>query len=347
MSGQKLFQKTILAGVMAFALGLGACSTTNYDNEEWLGDEDFAFAETDMEAFPAENKELPMEDIVPCHPGDEGCVASDEYLTDTFIQTEFKDEETTSAEEPLFTEVTSTEDVIALSRPAGSNAVAVKDKKAPPAQSTADKVLYSTKAFPETVKKTDEHSFENKKISENKKIIENKEIAENKEANENKETKVVVGTEVGQSGAEQGWQDAVSVPGQMMPLKKVTTTITETTTKVKKDPTLQSKTEHDFNSMTLKEKVAYGEADQEWVADVGNTLRGLLMEWGKRSGWTVVWKLDRDYRLEAGVVFQGTFTDVSGALIRSFARATPAPIGTFYQGNRVLVVSTQEDENER
>ena len=44
-------------------------------------------------------------------------------------------------------------------------------------------------------------------------------------------------------------------------------------------------------------------------------------------------------------MFRGRFMDVASALIRSFARARPAPWGTFYKGNRVLVVTTQEDEN--
>lgn len=96
---------------------------------------------------------------------------------------------------------------------------------------------------------------------------------------------------------------------------------------------------------SLLSKTAYGEKCHDWEAKAGDTLRGLLMQWADKSGWTVIWKLDRDYHLEAGVIFRGTFTEVSGALIRSFARATPAPIGTFYKGNRVLVISTQEDEN--
>lgn len=95
----------------------------------------------------------------------------------------------------------------------------------------------------------------------------------------------------------------------------------------------------------LAKKVAYGEECHDWEATAGSTLRTLLMDWGEKSGWTIIWKLERDYHLEAGVVFRGTFTEVSGALIRSFARATPAPIGTFYKGNRVLVINTQEDEN--
>ena len=90
---------------------------------------------------------------------------------------------------------------------------------------------------------------------------------------------------------------------------------------------------------------AYGEEIHDWEAKTGDTMRTLLKQWGEASGWTVVWKLDRDYHLEAGVVFRGKFTEVAAAFIRSFARATPAPIGTFYKGNRVLVISAQENEN--
>ena len=96
---------------------------------------------------------------------------------------------------------------------------------------------------------------------------------------------------------------------------------------------------------SLTDKVEYGDAVHDWEASRGETLRSLLMQWGEVSGWTVIWKLDKDYKLEAGVVFRGTFTEVASAIIRTFARAVPAPIGTFYKGNRVLVVSIQEDEN--
>ena len=96
---------------------------------------------------------------------------------------------------------------------------------------------------------------------------------------------------------------------------------------------------------SLADKVDYGDASHDWEAARGETLRSLLMQWGEVSGWTVVWKLDRDYILEAGVVFRGTFTEVVSAIIRTFARAIPAPIGTFYKGNRVLVINTQEDDN--
>ncbi|MDY6407280.1 MAG: toxin co-regulated pilus biosynthesis Q family protein, partial [Pseudomonadota bacterium] len=225
------------------------------------------------------------------------------------------------------------ETTISLSRPAGKKAISVKDKQAKQATmatagtvaaagmttagktdkeqpKTEDKVLYTTVAIPEEIgtDTTTETTITTTKITKNP--------AEGK-------------VEPQQEGT--------------IPLKKTVTTITETTTKVKQEKAPQK----DFKDMTLADKVAYGEEIQEWDADAGKTLRGLLMDWGSKSGWTVVWKLDRDYHLEAGVVFRGTFVDVSSALIRSFARATPAPIGTFHQGNRVLVISTQEDENER
>lgn len=84
---------------------------------------------------------------------------------------------------------------------------------------------------------------------------------------------------------------------------------------------------------------------EDWLAEEGQTLKGLLTEWSERSGWRLVWKSNRNYTLTAGAMFRGRFADVSSALIRAFARARPAPIATFYKGNRVLVVKTMEDEN--
>lgn len=83
----------------------------------------------------------------------------------------------------------------------------------------------------------------------------------------------------------------------------------------------------------------------DWVAEEGQTLKGLLTKWSDEAGWRLVWNTNRNYVLNAGAMFRGRFADVSSALIRAFARARPAPIATFYKGNRVLVVETMEDEN--
>lgn len=84
---------------------------------------------------------------------------------------------------------------------------------------------------------------------------------------------------------------------------------------------------------------------QDWLAEEGKNLKAILTEWCDKAGWRLVWKTNRNYTLNAGAMFRGRFSDVSTALIRAFARAKPAPIATFYKGNRVLVVDTMEDEN--
>lgn len=154
--------------------------------------------------------------------------------------------------------------------------------------------------------------------------------------------KKITTTEVVESG----------VVAKSEPARKVVTTVSEkkTTSRIdaKTGEKIEVKKEESSitaEGTTLASRVAYGEEIHEWEAIPGTTLRALLLEWGEKSGWTVIWKMDRDYLLEAGVVFRGTFMEVAGALVRSFARAVPAPIGTFYQGNRVLVINTQEDEN--
>lgn len=84
---------------------------------------------------------------------------------------------------------------------------------------------------------------------------------------------------------------------------------------------------------------------EDWLAEEGQNLKDLLSEWSDRAGWRLVWKTNRNYPLTAGAMFRGRFADASAALIRTFARAKPAPVATFYKGNRVLLVETMEDEN--
>lgn len=82
-----------------------------------------------------------------------------------------------------------------------------------------------------------------------------------------------------------------------------------------------------------------------WEAEEGDNLRELLAKWSAMSGWKLLWQTNRNYVLSAGVMFKGKFADVSSALVRAFARARPAPIATYYKGNRVIVVETMENEN--
>ena len=106
------------------------------------------------------------------------------------------------------------------------------------------------------------------------------------------------------------------------------------------------KVTEDNNGSSDEAGMAAGEDPvEDWLAEEGKTLKTLLTEWSERAGWRLVWNSNRNYTLTAGAMFRGRFADVSSALIRAFARARPAPIATFYKGNRVLVVETMEDEN--
>lgn len=84
---------------------------------------------------------------------------------------------------------------------------------------------------------------------------------------------------------------------------------------------------------------------EDWLIQDGITLQQLLKDWCDRAGWRLVWKSERDYIIEAGAMLRGRFIDVSSAVVRNMARAKPAPIATFFKGNRVLIVETLEDEN--
>ena len=81
---------------------------------------------------------------------------------------------------------------------------------------------------------------------------------------------------------------------------------------------------------------------RSWVVANGQTLRDVLQSWCDKEGWDLVWVTSRKYPIQASAVFKGRFVDVASALVRNFGRATPAPYAKFYKGNRVLVITTNE-----
>ena len=338
MGKQIILGNRVMMGSLCGILMLSGCaafqSNESVDESEWL------VVET---VEPVSHVEVASDgDIVPdltlnltetaCDSADGSCVQTENYLTNQFVQT------TQRTQEP-----------IAMSRPAGQGTTSVREKMAEKEDET---VWFTAVAVPEKnddtkdkVVETSESVAEAAKPAAEKteEVVEETVVTVDQPQPMTVETTTETAVQVETNPVKAEQQVIPVIPAGMVPLKKVTTTITETTTKYQKE----RKTAESAEPQTLEEKVAYGLEVHDWVADSGNTLRKLLMAWGSKSGWTVIWKLDRDYRLEAGVIFRGTFTEVSAALIRSFARATPPPIGTFYQGNRVLVISTQEDDNER
>ena len=318
MKKEAILSYSFLAGFVAIALS--GCSVA-YEEAVFTEDEVPVYQEETQVIAEVETEEKILENDVVC---DDDCMVSEDYLTTHFVQN------------------TEDTDVVALSRPAGAKAESVKDKNKKIASTSVqktptEKVLYTTVAIPEVV------DGEETLVSEKTKETIVTTIQKQQEKVETVESEEVKTEEVEAEEELQTAEIATSETSPMIPLKKVKTTITETTTKIEEEKPRKEWSK----DMTMAERIAYGQEEQEWDAVSGSTLRQLLLDWGNKAGWTVVWKLDRDYNLEAGVIFTGTFTEVSAALIRSFARATPAPVGTFYQGNRVLVVNTQEDENER
>ncbi|MFI3242351.1 MAG: toxin co-regulated pilus biosynthesis Q family protein [Alphaproteobacteria bacterium] len=93
------------------------------------------------------------------------------------------------------------------------------------------------------------------------------------------------------------------------------------------------------------DEVSLEDPVEDWLAEEGVTLKELLSQWSDKSGWRLIWKTNRNYTLTAGAMFRARFADAASALVRAFARARPAPVATFYKGNRVLVIETMEDEN--
>ncbi len=107
----------------------------------------------------------------------------------------------------------------------------------------------------------------------------------------------------------------------------------------------QPQTQANDEQPTEEKKSEEEDQNKDWLAEEGQSLKELLTAWSEESGWRLIWKTNRNYTLNAGAMFRGNFADVSSALVRAFARARPAPVATFYKGNRVLVIETMEDEN--
>ncbi len=140
-------------------------------------------------------------------------------------------------------------------------------------------------------------------------------------------------------------QIEISVPADTEVVTSVTQTTVENTDNSADDTQEIIEVEEVEETDDVENSEDIEDPVQDWLAEEGQNLKALLTEWSEQSGWRLVWNTNRNYVLSAGAMFRGRFADVSSALIRAFARARPAPIATFYKGNRVLVVETMEDEN--
>lgn len=78
---------------------------------------------------------------------------------------------------------------------------------------------------------------------------------------------------------------------------------------------------------------------EHWRLNAGRLVRQELTEWGSKSGWHVLWHLQRDWTIPADTEFSGDFKEAASAVIRTLAENGLVIRGQFYDGNRTLVVS--------
>ena len=81
-----------------------------------------------------------------------------------------------------------------------------------------------------------------------------------------------------------------------------------------------------------------------WRASKGESLDHVLLDWGDRAGWSVVYNSQIIYDIQSGAEFTGDFTEVVASLVRS-VQARPVPTIVFYGGSKTLVVSNNIDGN--
>lgn len=80
-----------------------------------------------------------------------------------------------------------------------------------------------------------------------------------------------------------------------------------------------------------------GEVVRTWHVTAGHTVNDILADWAEKSGWTVAFKTNQVYEIEASADFQGDFVSASSALLKS-VHAEPRFKAVFHSGNKVLVV---------
>jgi hypothetical protein len=102
-------------------------------------------------------------------------------------------------------------------------------------------------------------------------------------------------------------------------------------------------TDYAVDNMDEKPDAALKDQVRSWVVASGQNLHEVLQNWCDKEGWDLIWNTPREYPIAASAVFKGRFLDVASALVRNFSRAAPIPYAKFYKGNRVLVISTTED----
>jgi len=87
-------------------------------------------------------------------------------------------------------------------------------------------------------------------------------------------------------------------------------------------------------------KNAEGEpSDSVFTVKEGDDLRRVLVEWGDKTGWKVIWKSEFSYPIVASASFGGGFVEAATALVNAMDDVRPIITVDFYKGNQVVVVT--------
>ncbi len=70
-------------------------------------------------------------------------------------------------------------------------------------------------------------------------------------------------------------------------------------------------------------------------------LRGQLENWARNAGFTLVWKIPRDYYLQSPVQFFGTFQAALTSLLTGMQQRGNALRAIIYKGNNVVLVTEE------
>jgi len=84
----------------------------------------------------------------------------------------------------------------------------------------------------------------------------------------------------------------------------------------------------------------------QWIIEENRDLKEVLDEWSRKAGWRLIWDSNRSYNISSTAVFKGDFKQAVTSVVNAMRRATPPLKANFYNGNRTLVITSIEDNND-
>ena len=77
----------------------------------------------------------------------------------------------------------------------------------------------------------------------------------------------------------------------------------------------------------------------EWKMVAGQTINQELQLWASQAGWTVVWRLEKDWVIPASTTFTGEFQVAAGEVIKTLSSNGAIIQAHFFTGNKTMLVT--------